>query len=208
MKTDRQWDRKLHIHTRREDRSKEDRDRYAYEPTPYGVLQKLLESGWIGKDNVLMDYGCGKGRVGLFLNAQAGIRCIGIDFNQNMIRAAEANLTHMSGAEKGTASGRDAGTQDVQFIWADAARFRVPDDAGCFYFFNPFSVRILETVMQKILDSWYRAPRHILLFFYYPSSDYVSFLMRSDMLAFVDEIDCSDLFPEDPRERILCFELI
>ena len=33
-------------------------------------------------------------------------------------------------------------------------------------------------------------------------------LMRSDMLAFVDEIDCSDLFPEDPRERILCFELI
>ena len=197
MKNDWQWDRKLHIHTRGRDGSKEDRDRYAYEPTPYGVLQKLSESGWIGRNDMLLDYGCGKGRVGLFLNAQTGCRSIGIDFNQDMVRAAEKNLEKMPAA----------GT-DVQFVWADAARYQVPDDATRFYFFNPFSLRILEFVMQKILESWYRAPREMLLLFYYPSSDYVGFLTRSEMLSFVDELDCSDLFPDDPRERILCFELI
>ena len=51
--------------------------------------------------------------------------------------------------------------------------------------------------------------REILLFFYYPSEEYVSCLMEEDELMFYDEIDCRDLFPgEDSRERILIFEFI
>lgn len=216
MKNDWLWDRKLHIHTRGDDRSKEDRDRYAYEPTPYGVLLKLVDSGWVRREDVLMDYGCGKGRVGLFMHHQTGCGSIGIDFNGDMIRKAEKNLENMNGGKN------DSFRRDIPqnadfsydfpgspaFLWADAARYEVPDAVTRFYFFNPFSVRILEIVIGKVLDSWYRKPRHILLFFYYPSADYVSFLMRTDMLSFVDELDCQDLFPDDPREKILCFELI
>ncbi len=46
----------------------------------------------------------------------------------------------------------------------------------------------------------------MLLFFYYPSDEYVAYLMTMGELAFVDEVDCRDLFEgEDPRERILVF---
>ena len=62
--------------------------------------------------------------------------------------------------------------------------------------------------MAKILESYYEAPREILFFFYYPSDEYIGYLMTVDELEFYDEIDCSDLFNSDEqRERILIFSL-
>lgn len=37
------------------------------EPTPYCVLERLANSGLIRKKDVVLDYGCGKGRVDFFL---------------------------------------------------------------------------------------------------------------------------------------------
>ena len=75
------------------------------------------------------------------------------------------------------------------------------------YFFNPFSVEILRGVFSRILQSYYENPREILLFFYYPADDYISYLMSVNELDFYDEIECDDLFPNDIRERILIFKL-
>ena len=61
--------------------------------------------------------------------------------------------------------------------------------------------------MARILESYYDHPRDIFLFFYYPADDYVAYLMTVDALDFYDEIGCGDLFPGDPRERILIFQL-
>ena len=67
---------------------------------------------------------------------------------------------------------------------------------------------ILRRVLMQVVDAWYEKPRRILLFFYYPSDEYVSYLMNVDQRGFLDEIDCRDLFGgKDPRERILIFEL-
>ena len=50
--------------------------------------------------------------------------------------------------------------------------------------------------------------REMLLFFYYPSDEYISYLMTVDELEFLDEIDCQDLFDgKNPRERILVFQM-
>ena len=62
--------------------------------------------------------------------------------------------------------------------------------------------------MGLILDSYYAKLRNIQLFFYYPTDEYISYMMTVNELMFVDEIDCRDLFPgNDPRERIAIFEL-
>ena len=59
------------------------------------------------------------------------------------------------------------------------------------------------------MGSYYENPREMLLFFYYPSDEYVSYLMTVDEIAFYDEIDCRDLFDGDnPRERIMIFEMV
>ena len=66
---------------------------------------------------------------------------------------------------------------------------------------------LLENMMERVRESTFKVPRRILLFFYYPSDEYVSYLMTVKEMTFLDEIDCSDLFEgENRRERILIFE--
>ena len=89
-----------------------------------------------------------------------------------------------------------------------AEEYSVPHDVNRCYFFNPFSVEILKKVMARILESYYEETREILLFFYYPSDEYVGYLMTVDELEFYDEIECDDLFSENrQRERIMIFQL-
>ena len=74
--------------------------------------------------------------------------------------------------------------------------------------FNPFSVEIFKSVLANIIDSYYENQREMLVMCYYPSDEYISYLMTVEELMFTDEIVCMDLFPgEDPREKIAIFEL-
>ena len=189
------WDRLLQIRTSGRDDSHADQYRYPYEPTPYCVLERLADSGYLRKGNTLLDYGCGKGRVEFFLSWQTRCRSIGIEYDERIYEKAAENQ------KRAAAAGR------VIFELANAEQFQVPEEVDRIYFFNPFSLEILQKVISRIIDSYYAAPREILLFFYYPSDEYISFLMTVDELTFSDEIDCSDLFQgKDPRERIVIFE--
>ena len=195
-KNEEKWDRLLRIRTTGRDDSHADQYRYPYEPTPYSVLERLAQSGRIRKKQVLLDYGCGKGRVDFFLAYQAGCRSIGIEYDDRIYEKAVENQ------KAAVSSGR------VRMEQANAEMFPVPPEVDRIYFFNPFSVEILQKVMNRILDSYYEQMRPIQLFFYYPSDEYLSNLMTVDELMFEDEIECGDLFPgEDPRERIVIFEL-
>ena len=147
---DNKWDKLLHIKTMGRDDSQSDQYRYPYEPTPYSVLQRLANTGLIRKNNMLLDYGCGKGRVDFFLSYQTRCRCLGVEYDE----------------------------------------------------------RIYEKVMARIMESYYEHPRQILCFFYYPSDEYLTYLMTVDEMMFTDEIDCSDLFGgNSERERIMIFEM-
>ena len=189
------WDRLLQIRTSGRDDSHADQYRYPYEPTPYCVLERLADSGYLRKGNTLLDYGCGKGRVEFFLSWQTRCRSIGIEYDERIYEKAVENQ------KRAAAAGR------VTFELVNAEQFQVPEEADRVYFFNPFSLEILQKVISRIIDSYYTAPREILLFFYYPSDEYISFLMTVDELTFSDEIDCGDLFQgKDPRERIIIFE--
>lgn len=190
-----QWDKLLRIKTSGRDDSHSDQYRYPYEPTPYPVLERLADSGYIRKGNTLLDYGCGKGRADFFLSWQTRCRSIGVEYDRRIYEKALENQ------KSAASSGRTA------FEEADAEHFSVPENVDRIYFFNPFSIELLQKVMSRILESYYEIPREILLFFYYPSDEYVSFLMTVDELTFLDEIGCGDLFEgRDERERIMIFE--
>lgn len=191
-----QWDRLLKIKTMGRDDSNADQYRYPYEPTPYAVLERLANSGWIRKGDVLLDYGCGKGRVDCYLSYQTRCHSIGVEYDPRIYEAVAANQkTAVSGSR-------------TEFVLADAGAYEVPETVNRAYFFNPFSVELLKKVVRRILDSWYENPREIRLFFYYPSDEYMVYLMTVDELMFADEIDCRDLFDgKDVRERIVLFEI-
>ena len=193
-KNEDKWDRLLQIRTTGRDDTGADQYRYPYEPTPYPVLERLANSGYTRKGNTLLDYGCGKGRVDFFLSWQLRCRTIGVEYDERIYDKAVENQRTAVSAERTT------------FKLTDAEHFAVPESVDRIYFFNPFSLELLRKVFGRILESWYGAPRKILFFFYYPSDEYISYLMTVDELDFLDEIDCRDLFPgDDPRERIIIF---
>ena len=192
-----QWDKLLKIKTSGRDNSRSDCYRYPYEPTPYCVLEQLANSGLITSKDVVLDYGCGKGRVDFFLSYQTKAKTIGIEYDERIYSKA------MENKESGVAAGR------VTFELQNAEEYEVPEEVNRFYFFNPFAVELFRKVMAKIIESYYTAPREILLFFYYPSQDYISYLMTVEELEFWDEIECDEWFDgKDERERIVIFRFV
>lgn len=189
------WDKLLHIKTTGRDDSGADQYRYPYEPTSYSVLERLANSGFIGKKDVVLDYGCGKGRVDFYLAYQTKAKTIGVEYDERIYQGAIANQK--------TAVSRIR----TEFVPARAEEYKVPANVNRCYFFNPFSVELLQKVIARIIESYYENPREVMLFFYFPSEEYISYLMTVDELEFYDEIDCSDLFEGNgERERIMIFK--
>ena len=190
------WEKLLQIQTCGRDESNADEYHHPYEPTDYCVLERLAESGFFGEEDVVLDYGCGKGRVGFFLSYRTKTRTIGIEYDEHIYKDALEN-------RKSTVS-----RVKPDFVLTRAEEYQVTGDVNRCYFFNPFSVEILHKVMARVIESWYENPREIFLFFYYPADEYISYLMTVDELEFYDEIECDDLFQgSDPRERIMIFQL-
>ena len=166
------WDKLLQIKTTGRDDSNADQYRYPYETTPYSVLERLANSGLISRRDVVLDYGCGKGRVDFFLSYQTKANTIGIEYDERIYQnTLENQKTAVSGAR-------------TEFVLARAEAYEVPSKVNRYYFFNPFSVELLRKVMARIIESYYENPREVFLFFYYPSEEYISYLMTVDELEF------------------------
>ena len=159
------WDKLLQIKTVGRDDTNSDEYRYPYEPTPYSVLERLASTELFGKDDVVLDYGCGKGRVGFFLSYRTKAETIGIEYDEDIYQSALEN--RKTAVQKAKAD----------FVLTRAEEYEVPPEVNRCYFFNPFSVEILQNVMARIIESWYADPREILLFFYYPSDEFMCYLM-------------------------------
>ena len=168
---------------------------------------KLLKIKTTGRDNSHSDQYCypyeptpysgtGKGRVCFYLSYQVRCHSIGVEYDERIYLAAEENKKHANSCEK------------VSFVNVNAETFMLPVNVDRCFFFNPFSIEILQKALARIYESYYDNPREILLFFYYPSDDYVGYLMTQEQLMFVDEVDCRDLFEgNNQRERILIFKV-
>ena len=134
------WDKLLQIKTTGRDETNADEYHHPYEPTPYSVLERLAKSGLIGTEEVVLDYGCGKGRVGFFLSYRTKAKTIGIEHDERIYRdALENGQTTISRFKP-------------DFVLTRAEEYEVPPDVNRCYFFNPFSVEILHKVMARIID--------------------------------------------------------
>lgn len=187
-------DDELNIETCVIDNTNEDSNHRAYEPTPYDVLDLIIEEGIISQSDRVVDMGCGKGRVGFYLSRMINCHVTGIEYDEVIYNKAVENLSNIKVPV------------DVEFINIDAEKYGVKDDDTVFYFFNPFSDKILAKVLSNIEESFYKNPREIKLIFYYPTLEYVGELTARRNLDFIDEIDCSDLYKDSKgRECVMIF---
>jgi SAM-dependent methyltransferase len=157
------------------------------------VLERLAESGHIRRKDRLLDYGCGKGRVPLFMASAIGCRAAGIDHAQKLVDIAVENR-------------RSARLGDrVTFACARAEQYEIRDE-NVFFFFNPFSEKIFDSVLRRLELSRLESPRPMKVICYFPSEAYIQCLDALPGLKPVDDIDCNDLFSShSARERILVY---
>ncbi|MBP5384233.1 MAG: SAM-dependent methyltransferase [Lachnospiraceae bacterium] len=191
-------DAKLHIKTTGREDSCSNAMVFPYEPTSYSVLERLAQEGWISKEDHLIDYGSGLGRVPIYLADRIGCRTTGVEMAVKYHEQALLNLEAYLGEHENHLIG---------FCNKKAQEYILPDTANRLFFFNPFHLKTFKLVMRNVLDSYRKNPRNIRMFFYYPQDAYISYLSGLSEVMFLDEIDCRDLFEEeDNRNRIMIFE--
>ena len=75
--------------------------RVRYVPTPEKVVEKMLEMGKVGKDDVLYDLGCGDGRIPVTAVTKFGAkRGVGIDIDPERIKDSHATAKEAKAEDK------------------------------------------------------------------------------------------------------------
>lgn len=104
------------------------------------------------KDFPLIDYGCGKGRA-LFVAEQCGFtNLIGVDIAKELIDNANENKAIYKKSNP---------KSNIEFLFEDATKYKIPENAQVFYFFNPFGDEIMQKVINNIKESVKVNPRKI-----------------------------------------------
>lgn len=93
------------------------------------------------KDARLLDVGCGKGVVLKEAVRFSFQKIAGIEIDRDLVKTAEKNMIILKIADR------------VECIHADAAEFTGYGTYNVFFFFNPFSEKILRQVVSRIIDS-------------------------------------------------------
>lgn len=96
-------------------------------------------------DYAFVDLGSGKGRA-LLLAAQQGFkRIIGVEFSEELHRAAQRNLA--------AARGQWPRVERIELVCGDASQYPPPAEPVLCYLYNPFGA----SVMRQVIDTWVRA---------------------------------------------------
>ncbi|MBR1815098.1 MAG: methyltransferase domain-containing protein [Lachnospiraceae bacterium] len=186
----------LHIDTLGRDERYSNINRYPYQPTPYVILDKIIESGTLDNSRHLVDFGCGKGRVAFYLADRFdNIEITGIEEVKEFYHDAIKNRNKFAKKDM------------VHFINKSAEHYTVPTNADTFFFFRPFSISTMKQVIDNIFSSYIKNPRSIKLIFYYLTEEYIMFLSSIAGMTLTADIDCRDIMQkDDKRFRIFVYE--
>lgn len=134
-------------------------ERVRYEPSGWVDLRRVLRSRDVGRDDVFLDLGAGKGRIVLQAARYRFRRVIGVELSPALSEIAAANVT----ARKHTFR-----CVDVELVTADATRYRIPDDVTVIYLYNPFRGAIFTAAIDRVIESLDRAPRPLRIIYRTP----------------------------------------
>jgi cyclopropane fatty-acyl-phospholipid synthase-like methyltransferase len=132
-----------------------------YSPAPYSALHDCLARVSIkpGED-VLLDYGCGMGRVMVLAATKPFRRVLGVEISEELAAQARANIERAGRRLKCVA----------EVEQADARAFQVPDETTIIHLYNPFTGETLAQVVENILESLRRRPRELTIIFGNPGT--------------------------------------
>lgn len=164
---------------------------HRYEPTPYVVLKELFDQIPLSKEDVLVDFGCGKGRLNFYLEHRFHCKTVGIEFNPEYYNDALKNLKTYKSTNKSR----------IRFECVSAMKYKIQSEENYFYFFNPFSPEIFIGIINHILQSVQEHPRSITLLLYYPDNEYLYYLEHSTPFRIVMDVPIYAIKNAEVRDR-------
>jgi SAM-dependent methyltransferase len=136
--------------------------RNRYQPSPYGMLGRILRRREIEPEDVFVDFGCGMGTV-MFEAARFPFkRVVGVDIVPEWTAIANQVLTRNRSRLR---------CVDFEVVTADVLTYEVPDDATVAFFAAPFGPEIMSEVIARLAVSADRHPRRIRIVYYAPMAD-------------------------------------
>jgi SAM-dependent methyltransferase len=131
---------------------------YEYGPTHAVPLRKLFKALRIQPGKVLVDLGCGKGKV-LLIASEFGFKEVrGVEFSPLLCDIASNNCSTYKARTK---------TNTVFSIHkSDVLDYGIKDDEDVFYLYDPFDAYILKQVLKNILASLQRRKRKIWIIYH------------------------------------------
>lgn len=181
----REWRNEMHYHR--------------YEATPYRALDELFKVYKIDKDDVVVDFGSGRGRVPFYIHNRFKIPVTGVEVNDLTFEEALDNKR----SYRYMASHIEA---PIQFNFALAEQFNLMKEDTVFYFFNPFSVNIFKEVIKNILKSVAEHPRQVDLILYYPTGSYKNYLAKYTSFQLINRVTVPGA--RDKKEKFLVYRLV
>lgn len=174
-------------------------DYSVYEATNYRDLVKIFDELHLTTYDTLVDFGCGLGRVLFYCNHKYLCNVTGVEYNQSvydsLVENAEAYHKRFQGQRK-----------KFSLLKMKAEEYVVEARDNYFYMFNPFSMEILEKVMDNIIESWKKSPREITLIIYYCTYDIINTLRGYKELKLHKIIKLPG-YDEDPDEKVYIYNL-
>ena len=140
---------------------------FSYQPTRVLPLRKLFQLilPLIPAESVLVDFGCGKGRV-LIVASEFGFKEVrGVEFSQELCEIARSNCAIYKA--------RTGVHTEFRIIQADVADYAVNADEMVIFLFNPFNERVMASALINICASLELCPRKMLLIYHNPEYDQV-----------------------------------
>ena len=134
-------------------------ERREYQPSGWAFLARALRRVEVDSDDVFLDIGSGKGRVVLQAAKRPFRRVIGVELVEELNATARRNIER---------SRRQLVCRDVELVTADAAKYRIPDDATVIYLYSPFSGDHFRQLLRNILASLDSRARRLTLIYVNP----------------------------------------
>ena len=173
---------------------------HPYEPTLYMALEELFENYKLSKDDYIVDFGCGMGRLIFYINHYFHSYATGVEINE---RYYEEALINKINYEKNHKKSKDK----TNFVCELAQQYEISPLDNKFYFFNPFSIQIFSKVVDNILKSYENNMRNMDIIMYYPSVEYLEYLDYRTPFYLEKEVHIEELYKNDPKEKFVIYTL-
>ena len=127
-----------------------------YDSLDYLLLHKYLKPVRLQPTDVFVDIGCGKGRMLCLFARRHLAKCVGIEVDAELARAARANAARLRG--------RKAPIE----VWVGDAVEADYSEGTIFWLLNPFGAQTLAAVLERIERTLEAAPRRIQIIYVNP----------------------------------------